>query len=120
MIKVFLPTLKKQSISGTYQYSQIVNIISVAGMTSGGGLGASSYDCSKHAALAFTNSLRLELKMFGIRVVALNPTFFDTPLTNNVEERFRTEVMNRISPERKDEYGEGKVIYRYLMSLLLT
>lgn len=114
MTKMFLPLLKKQSISGTYKYAQIVNMISLAGMISGTGLGASAYESSKHAAEAFTNSLRLELKMFGIRVVALNPSFFDTPLTNNVRQRVLTQTMTRLSPERKEEYGEGAFKINFL------
>lgn len=106
MTKAFLPVLKKQSISGGHQYPQIINIISVAGMTSGSGLGASPYEASKHAAEAFTNTLRMELQMFGIRVVALNPGFFDTPLTNNMEQRFQNEVLKRMTPSCKEEYGE--------------
>lgn len=108
MTKAFLPILKKQSISGRHQYSQIINVISVAGMISGTGLSASCYETSKHAIEAFTNALRLEMKMFGIRVVALNPSFFDTPMTNNVRETFRETVLSKISPEVKEEYGEGK------------
>lgn len=106
MTKAFLPILKKQSISGSHQYPQIVNIISLAGVTSGSGLGASTYEASKHAAEAFTNTLRMELKMFGIRVVALNPSFFETPLTNNVGQRFRDEVLKRMTASCKEEYGE--------------
>jgi NAD(P)-dependent dehydrogenase (short-subunit alcohol dehydrogenase family) len=82
-------------------------------MTSGGGLGASTYEASKHAVEAFTNTLRLELKMFGIRVVALNPCFFDTPLTNGVQERFREQVLKKISPELNEEYGEGTFLPHY-------
>jgi NAD(P)-dependent dehydrogenase (short-subunit alcohol dehydrogenase family) len=107
MTKAFLPILKRQAISGEHKRSQIVNMISVAGMTSGGGLAASAYEGSKHAAEAFTNALRLELKMFGIHVVALNPCFFDTPLTNGVQERFREQLRKKLSPELKEEYGEG-------------
>lgn len=107
MTKTFLPILKVQAISGTHQYSQIVNMVSVAGMVSGGGLGAITYETSKHALEAFTNSLRLEMKMFGIRVVALNPSFHDTAMTNNVKEHFYKQVMTKILPEIKEEYGEG-------------
>ena len=120
MTKAFLPILKKQSISGSHKYSQIVNIISVAGVTSGTGLGASAYEASKHASEAFTNSLRVELKIFGIRVVALNPSFYDTPLTNNVEQRFRNDVLKRITPACKEEYGEGMVINNGLFDCFTT
>ena len=110
MTKAFLPTFKKQAISGDHKHSQIVNVISVAGMTSGGGLAASAYEASKHATEAFTNALRLELKMFDIRVVAINPSFFDTPLTNGVQERLREQLSKKISPDLREEYGESKLL----------
>jgi NAD(P)-dependent dehydrogenase (short-subunit alcohol dehydrogenase family) len=108
MTKVILPILKKQIATGSYTSAQIVNIVSVAGMTSAGGLAASAYEGSKHAAEAFTNALRLEMKMFGIRVVALNPSFFDTPLTQNVKERFSFQLSQKLSTDTQNEYGIGK------------
>lgn len=120
MTKAFLPTMKKEAISGRHRYPQIVNIISLAGVTSGTGLGTSPYEASKHAAEAFTNSLRMELKMFGIRVVALNPSFFETPLTNNVEHRFRNDVLKRMDPSCRDEYGDGAFLWFALNASWLT
>jgi NAD(P)-dependent dehydrogenase (short-subunit alcohol dehydrogenase family) len=107
MTKAFLPILKKQTVTGNYCCSQIVNIISISGMTSAGGLAASTYEGSKHAAEAFTNALRLEMKMFGIRVVAINPSFFNTPLTNGVRERFSALLSEKLSVSTKEEYGQG-------------
>ena len=107
MTKAFLPILKKQASTGEYTCSQIVNVISVAGMISAGGLAASTYEGSKHAAEAFTNALRLEMKMYGIHVVALNPSFFDTPLTNNVKERLSSQLSDKLSTNTKKEYGKG-------------
>ena len=83
-------------------------MISVSGMMSAGGLAASTYEGSKHAAEAFTNALRLEMKMYGIHVVALNPSFFDTPLTNNVKERLSSQLSDRLSTNTQEEYGKGK------------
>jgi len=105
MTKAFLPILKKQSISGVYTYSQIMNVVSVAGLNSATGFAASTYEGSKYAVEAFTNALRLELRMFGIRVVALNPSFFDTPLSNNVKGRV---VQWKEKPSTQEEYGNGK------------
>lgn len=107
MTKAFLPLFKHQAITDAHPFSQIVNIVSVAGMTSAGGLAASAYEGSKHACEAFTNALRLEMKMFGIRVVALNPSFFDTPMTTNVKQRFLAHVTAKSMSQTRKDYGDG-------------
>ena len=108
MTKAFLPILKDQVIGGKAPYPpQIVNIVSVAGMTSGGGGAASAYEASKHATEAFTNALRLEMKMFGIRVVAINPSFHETPMAYGLTTRIQNQLLNKMTAEKKEEYGEG-------------
>jgi 11-cis-retinol dehydrogenase len=78
MVKAFLPIFKKQVVQNTYRDAQIMNVISMAGLLGNGGLAHSPYEVSKNAAEAFTDGLRLEMKMFGIKVVALNPSFHKT------------------------------------------
>jgi NAD(P)-dependent dehydrogenase (short-subunit alcohol dehydrogenase family) len=108
MTKAFLPLLKKQAVEGVYKNSRIVNIISMAGMLSGSGLAFSPYEMAKNAAEAFTDALRLEMKMFGIYVVGINPSFHGTPLVSNI----RDEVMRaweKLPVSKKREYGKGKL-----------
>jgi NAD(P)-dependent dehydrogenase (short-subunit alcohol dehydrogenase family) len=113
MVKAFLPIFKKQVTA--YGDSQIMNIVSMAGMLSGGGLGLAPYEVSKHAAEAFTDALRLEMKMFGISVVSVNPSFHTTALTTNVQARLKKENWDTMSPELQNEYGQGTycTYYRY-------
>lgn len=58
---------------------RLVGIGSVAGIR--GLPGAGAYSASKAAVLSYCESLRLELKPFGIRVVTLAPGYIDTPMT---------------------------------------
>ena len=62
----FLPGLGKGS--------HIVNIVSVAGTVAYG-----PYSASKHAQLAFSRSLTVELAPRGISVHTVNPGFVETP-----------------------------------------
>lgn len=57
----------------------LVLIASVAGVR--GLPGAGAYSASKAAAIAYAESLRLELAPHGIRVVTLAPGYVDTPMT---------------------------------------
>jgi NAD(P)-dependent dehydrogenase (short-subunit alcohol dehydrogenase family) len=54
--------------------SHVVNVVSVAGTVAGG-----PYSASKHAQLAFSRSLAVELASRGISVHTVNPGFVETP-----------------------------------------
>jgi NAD(P)-dependent dehydrogenase (short-subunit alcohol dehydrogenase family) len=62
----FLPGLGKGS--------HVVNVVSVAGTVAGG-----PYSASKHAQLAFSRSITVELAPRGIGVHTVNPGFVETP-----------------------------------------
>ena len=68
--RAFLPAL--QAARG-----DIVNVVSVAGTVAAGPSGP--YNASKHAQLAFSRSLTVELGGRGIRVHTINPGFVHTP-----------------------------------------
>ena len=57
----------------------LVGIASVAGIRGLPGHGA--YSSSKAAVIAYCESLRGELRPFGVRVVTISPGYIDTPLT---------------------------------------
>jgi short-subunit dehydrogenase len=57
----------------------LAGIASVAGYR--GLPGAGAYSASKAAVIAYLESLRLELRGSGVRVVTVCPGFVDTPLT---------------------------------------
>jgi len=70
----FIETMKQQATP-----RRLVGIASVAGIR--GLPGAGAYSASKAAVLCYCESLRLELKPFGIRVVTIAPGYIDTPMT---------------------------------------
>lgn len=58
---------------------RLVGIASVAGIR--GLPGAGAYSASKAAAIAYLESLRIELRGAGIKVVTIAPGYIDTPMT---------------------------------------
>lgn len=88
---------------------RLVAIGSVAGIR--GMRGAGAYCASKAAVHAYAESLRLELRSSGIRVVTIAPGYIDTPMTRNNHfpmpflmpaERFAERAVHAI--ERGDSY----------------
>ena len=65
------------------------------------------YSGSKHAVEAFTACLRLELKPFNIAVTTVNPSSHSTAMVSDTE-IFLRKSWNALSPEMRQEYGEGK------------
>ncbi len=57
----------------------LVTIASVAGMR--GLPGAGAYSASKAAVIAYSESLRLEMAQYGVKVVTIAPGYVDTPMT---------------------------------------
>ncbi|MYM94778.1 SDR family oxidoreductase [Duganella vulcania] len=70
----FIPAMKTQRTP-----ARLVGIGSVAGIR--GLPGAEAYSASKAAVISYCESLRLELKPYGIRVVTICPGYIDTPMT---------------------------------------
>jgi uncharacterized protein len=70
-VRAFLPALEAASPS------HVVNVVSVAGTVAVGRAGP--YSASKHAQLAFSRSLTIELAPRAIRVHTINPGFVETP-----------------------------------------
>jgi NAD(P)-dependent dehydrogenase (short-subunit alcohol dehydrogenase family) len=60
-------------LPGLGQGSHVVNVVSVAGTVAGG-----PYSASKHAQLAFSRSITVELAPRGISVHTVNPGFVET------------------------------------------
>ncbi len=74
----FIATMKAQAARGE-RGLRLVGIASVAGIR--GLPGAEAYCASKAAVISYCESLRLELRATGIRVVTLAPGYIDTPMT---------------------------------------
>lgn len=76
MVKTFQPFLAAMRKAGA---GTLVGMASVAGFRGLPGSGA--YSASKAAAIAYLESLRVELRGSGIRVVTLCPGYIRTPMT---------------------------------------
>ncbi len=74
----FIPSMKLQAAAGSTQ-CRLVGIGSVAGIR--GLPGAGAYSASKAAVLSYCESLRVELRATGIKVVTIAPGYIDTPMT---------------------------------------
>lgn len=98
MTKAFLPLLKKTD------NSRIVNVTSLAGLVPGAPM-MSAYAASKHAAEAFSNSLRIELEGWGIKVVTVNPAFHKTLIAHNSSPSI-IKAYESLDPAKKADYGQ--------------
>lgn len=78
MVNTFQPFLAGMQQA---QAGRLVGIASVAGIR--GLPGAGAYSASKAAAIAYLESLRVELRGSGIKVVTLAPGYIATPMTEN-------------------------------------
>lgn len=74
----FIETMKLQAARGEPGL-RLVGIASVAGIR--GLPGAEAYSASKAAVISYCESLRIELRRHGIRVVTIAPGYIDTPMT---------------------------------------
>ncbi|NXR26220.1 RDH16 dehydrogenase, partial [Cinclus mexicanus] len=84
---------------------RVVNVASVMGRVSffGGG-----YCPSKYGVEAFSDSLRLEMRNFGVKVCVIEPGYFKTMITNteNLEKNFHSS-WQKLPEEIKTSYGES-------------
>jgi short-subunit dehydrogenase len=74
----FIATLKTQAQAGQ-RTGRLVGIASVSGIR--GLPGAEAYCASKAAVISYCESLRVELRASGIKVVTIAPGYIDTPMT---------------------------------------
>ena len=77
MAATFAPFIKAMQAAGGEK--RLVGIASVAGIR--GLPGAEAYSASKAAAIAYLESLRLEMRPYGIKVVTIAPGYIETPMT---------------------------------------
>lgn len=77
IVKTFQPFIAAMRAS---QRGTLVGIASVAGFR--GLPGASAYSASKAAAISYLESLRVELRSSGVKVVTICPGYIRTPMTS--------------------------------------
>ena len=74
----FIPALRAAP-GESGKMRRLVGIASVAGIR--GLPGAEAYSASKAAAITYLESLRLEMRPYGIKVVTIAPGYIETPMT---------------------------------------
>ena len=77
MAATFSPFIPAMKAAGGER--RLVGIASVAGIR--GLPGAEAYSASKAAAITYLESLRLEMRPYGIKVVTIAPGYIETPMT---------------------------------------
>ncbi|XP_074071871.1 dehydrogenase/reductase SDR family member 9 [Macrotis lagotis] len=95
-----LPFVKKAQ-------GRIINVSSIGGRLaiSGGG-----YTPSKYAVEGFNDSLRRDMKEFGVKVSCIEPGLFKTELSDPVKAtKMKMAVWNQLSPDIKQQYGDGYI-----------
>lgn len=96
--RAFLPLIKQA-------HGRVINVSSVLGRVSVEGNGA--YSMSKHALVAYTNTLRLEMKKWGVDVSVVEPTGY---YTGNMQEyslrKNREEIWDLLDEQTKQVYGK--------------
>ena len=97
MTKACLPLLKES------RGGRIVNVTSMAGLFYGAPC-MSAYSASKHAAEAFTTSLRFEMAGWGIKVITVNPSFHRTAIASNAVGTLK-KIYDGLDAAKREEYG---------------
>ncbi|CAF3267717.1 unnamed protein product [Rotaria sp. Silwood2] len=97
MTKKFLPLLIAK------RDSRVVNICSVAGYLTKPGM--SAYAASKYALESFSDCLRREMAVWGLRVSIIEPGFMRTAIVEGHDESLRT-LWDGLDDDVKDRWGE--------------
>lgn len=114
--KTFLPIIK-ENVGG-----KIINISSISGFFGFPGLGP--YVASKHALEGWSESLRLELKPYGISVSLVQPSSFKTAIwdkglqnvTHNLSNDFQKNLMER-AKKSSTSGGDPKEVAKIIVKI---
>ena len=98
MTKKFLPLLLAK------EDSRVVNICSVAGYLTKPGM--SAYSASKYALESFSDCLRREMAVWGLRVSIIEPGFMRTAIVEGHDKSLKT-LWTGLASDVKDRWGEA-------------
>ncbi|CAL1292555.1 unnamed protein product, partial [Larinioides sclopetarius] len=93
--KAFLPLLRQSK-------GRVINIASLLAFPMAG-----PYSMSKFACVGFSESLRYELDFFGVKVISIEPEFFQTDMTTEKGISQRIDSMfAKVDEDVRKDYGE--------------
>ena len=98
MTKTFLPLLISR------RGSRVINICSAAGYVAGVGL--SAYSASKFALEAFSDSLRREMRAWGLLVSIIEPGYMRTPIIEGIDHKYQ-EIWKTLDSAVQKRWGEN-------------
>lgn len=78
----------------TQKSGKIVNIASVIGQI--GNIGQCNYSASKAGMIAMTKTFAREFARYGINVNAVAPGYIQTPMTEKIPEKIKSQVLEKI------------------------
>jgi len=106
--QAFLPLLGAK-MDAPFAAGRILNVSSVAGKFASPFMGA--YAASKHAVEAISDSLRIEMQLYGIDVITIGPGVVKTPIWEKADEI-------DLTPLEKTDYAKatGKIM-RYIKKM---
>ena len=96
------------------KFGRIVNISSFVAMA--GNVGQSNYAATKAGIIGFTNSIALEVSRYGITVNAVCPGFTETDMLQEVPEKIRQRILDKIPMGRFGKPEEIATCVRYIVT----
>ena len=93
---------------------KIVNITSIVGHT--GNIGQANYAASKSGIIGMSKSLALEYAKKNILINCISPGFIDTAMTDKIDDKFKTQLIDKIPINRLGKPLDVANVVSFLMS----
>ena len=93
---------------------KIVNITSIVGHT--GNMGQANYAASKSGIIGMSKSLALEYAKKNILINCISPGFIDTAMTDKIDDKFKTQLIDKIPINRLGKPLDVANVVSFLMS----
>jgi NAD(P)-dependent dehydrogenase (short-subunit alcohol dehydrogenase family) len=114
VVRLAAETMAKNEPSGSGERGVIVNTASIAAFD--GQIGQVAYAASKGGVVAMTLPVARELAALGIRVVAIAPGIFDTPMMAGLPEAARDSLGKQVPfPSRLGRPEEYAALVRHII-----